>query len=286
MVGIVAEMTGYPPSCSTWTSTWRPTSAWTPSSRPRCSPRSASTTAWNATTPQAARLSHPDPRRRLDPRQDRGDHRPKSASPTPPPRHPTQRRLAAHGQRRPRRHRPAAAPGAGARAAAAADGLRADRSDSRRRHPGGGDARRGRCRRRADHAADPPRCRRWSRYTPTTMSTPWLADDHGGRRVLAGRARRRGAPRATSTSPAGERRCAAGSKPLPDDATAVRATAPSWSSPPASAATTATTRPARPPPGRRRDGVRQVVQSASGPTPWSRPSTSRSAARPQRSPTC
>ena len=38
MLAIVAEQTGYPPSCSTWTSTWRPTSASTRSSRPRCSP--------------------------------------------------------------------------------------------------------------------------------------------------------------------------------------------------------------------------------------------------------
>ncbi len=42
VLSVVAEMTGYPPTCSTRTWTWRPTSASTRSSRPRSSPPSGS----------------------------------------------------------------------------------------------------------------------------------------------------------------------------------------------------------------------------------------------------
>ena len=58
-VTIVAEMTGYPADCWTWTSTSRPTWGSTPSSRPRCSPRSASGSASNATRTCSCATSRP-----------------------------------------------------------------------------------------------------------------------------------------------------------------------------------------------------------------------------------
>ena len=51
VVALVAEQTGYPPELLDSTSTSRPTSASTRSSRPRCSPRSARPTRSPATTP-------------------------------------------------------------------------------------------------------------------------------------------------------------------------------------------------------------------------------------------
>ena len=156
VVGIVSELTGYPPTCSTSTSTWKPTSASTPSSRPRSSPRSASTTASPATTPSSCATSRPS---RTSSAGSATESRPLRAQEhrVTPLLSPRDRRLS--HTRSKATSRPPTASGAGSRCPRCARprGVRADRGHPGRRHPGRGDARPRRRRRRAEHPADPAR---------------------------------------------------------------------------------------------------------------------------------